>query len=102
MMAAMRPCCQVAIGCRKLFAPRLLGQDPELAKEHLLIGAAAMPADERPYVFAALAVYTLGDVAESRELLHKALERTPANPIARAALRRIEAGEEAAFRRDAP
>src|SRR5262249_15547556 len=51
------PAIYVTIGVRELLAPRLLGHDPQQALEHLQFAADAMPDDERPRVFAAMAAW---------------------------------------------
>jgi cytochrome c-type biogenesis protein CcmH/NrfG len=94
------PRIQVALGCRKLFAPRLLGHDPEAAIRHLLPAAEAMPLDERPLVFAAMAAHLRQRADQTRQLLERAIERNPKNVYAREVLRRIESGEADPFGRD--
>jgi hypothetical protein len=92
------PRVQIAIGCRLLFAPPGFGHDPRAALAHLMAGAEAIEADERPLVFAAFARHLLGEPDEARALLRRALGRTPANVYAAEVLRRLEAGEDEPFR----
>lgn len=86
------------MGCRVLFAPPLLGHDARRGRDHLRAGAAGLPFDERPLIFAAWAYHLLDEPEEARRLLTEAIARTPANPFAPEALRRLEAGEEDPFR----
>jgi len=94
------PRVQVAIGCRLLFAPRLLGHDARAALEHLLPAAEGLPLDERPLIYAALARHALGEAGEALGLMRRAARRTPANAYAREVARRLEAGEDDPFGRD--
>lgn len=94
------PRVHMTIGCRKLFAPRMLGQDVEKALEHLLLAVEGCPLDERPCIFAALASHLSGDDARALELLDEARTRTPANAYAKEVRRRLAAGEEDPFERD--
>lgn len=88
----------VAIGCRKLFAPRKLGHDPEGSLRYLEAGAAAMVHDERPLMYAAFAEWVVGRRERARKRMEEAVRRTPANPWAREVLGRLVKGEEDAFR----
>jgi hypothetical protein len=96
----MNPRMHVALGCRKLFAPPLLGQDLDKASEHLLWAANALPDDERPLVFAAMAAWLAGRITECRELLSRAADRNPRNVYAIEVARRLAAGEDDPFGRD--
>lgn len=89
-----------ALGCRKLLAPRYLGQDLEKAIEHLEFAAAGLPLDERPLIYAALATLLLGDRPRSTELLELAAKRTPANDFPAEVIQRLKAGENDPFARD--
>ncbi len=91
------PRVQVAIGCRLLFAPAMLGGDAERAREHLIAGAKGLPYDERPLLYAAMASWTLGDVERCQRLLEQASNRTPANPLVKAVKRRLAAREDDPF-----
>lgn len=92
----------VALGCRKLLAPALLGHDPEQALEHLRYAADAMPDDERPRIFAAMASWLAGRERDARDWARQAVEINPNNSFARALTRRLETGEEDPFGRDVP
>ncbi len=92
------PRVQVAIGCRLLFAPAMLGGDSRRARDHLIAGAKGLPYDERPLLYAAMASWTLGDIEQCRLLLEQASNRTPANPLVKAVRRRLPAGEDDPFR----
>ncbi len=94
------PRVHVAIGCRKLFAPKLLGQDPVAAQRLLLGAAAVLPLDERPLCFAALCAFLTGEPTKAEHLLEMTIERNPNNRFAREVLRRIRAGEAEPFARD--
>jgi hypothetical protein len=94
------PRVHVALGCRKLFAPPLLGQDLAKAREHLLWAADVLVDDERPLVFAAMAEWLASRPTECRELLARAIERNPRNAYAVEVARRIAAGEADPFGRD--
>lgn len=92
----------VALGCRKLFSPRLFGQDLSQAAEHLAYAAAALTEDERPLVFAAMTAWLRDRRDECAELLRQAIGRNPANPYAVEVARRVAAGEDDPFGRDVP
>jgi hypothetical protein len=92
----------VALACRSLFAPRLLGHDPRRALDHLAAAVHALQRDERPLVFAAFAHHLLGDAGATLACLEQALARNPDNAYAREVLRRLRAGEARAFERDLP
>jgi len=94
------PRLHVALGCRKLFAPRFLGRDTEKALEHLVYACKQLPADERPRVFAGLAAWMLGDHAAARKWVEHAVAVNPRSDFAFAVLRRILAGESEPFARD--
>jgi len=91
------PRVEVALGARLLFAPSILGGDPARGREHLMAGAAGLPYDERPLLFAAMASWETEDYEESRRVLELAYERTPANPFVAEVRRRIDAGEDDPF-----
>ena len=86
------PRVQVALGCRKLFAPRLLGHDPEGAFDHFGPAAEALTVDERPLMFAAMAAWLTGDVDRATRLVERATARNPNNAYAAEVARRIAAG----------
>lgn len=90
----------VALGCRKLFSPSLLGQDLAQAAEHLAYGAQALAEDERPLVFAAMTAWLRDRRDECAELLRQAVARNPDNPYAVEVARRFAAGEDDPFGRD--
>ena len=88
------------LGCRKLLAPRYLGQDLEKAIGHLEFAAEGIPLDERPLIYASLAALLLDDRPRSIELLERAVGRTPANDFAVEVLRRLNADENEPFARN--
>ncbi|MBK8099935.1 MAG: hypothetical protein IPK26_22765 [Planctomycetes bacterium] len=90
----------VALGLRKLLAPRLLGHDPEKALEHLEFAAKNMPDDERPGVFAAMAAFLTRRRQKAIEWLEQAVARNPGNVFARVVLQRIRRDEADPFGRD--
>ena len=90
----------VALGCEKLFAPRFLGHDPEGAKGMFLSASEALPEDERPLVFAAMAAHLLRQHEEAIQLLERAAARNPDNRYAAAVLTRLRAAEPDPFGRD--
>lgn len=91
------PRVQVAIGCRLLFAPAMLGGDPSRARDHLIAGANGLPYDERPLLYAAMASWKLGDAEQCQRLLEQASNRTSANPLVKAVRRRLAAGVDDPF-----
>ena len=94
------PRLQIALGCRKLFAPRFLGHDAAAAKAHLLSAAASLVIDERPLLLAAMACHLLGEGDQARQMLEKAAQRNPHNRYVAAVVKRMDAGEEEPFARD--
>ncbi len=90
----------VAMGCEKLFAPRFFGNDPATAKQLFLTAADALPLDERPLVFAAMAAHLLEKDDEAIALLERAVERNPNNRYAATVLARLRAAESEPFARD--
>jgi tetratricopeptide (TPR) repeat protein len=98
--AADDPQLHVALGLRKLLAPRFLGHDPEKALEHFEFAAKALIDDERPAVFAAMASYLQKKRQQAIGWLEQATARNPANLFARVVLRRLRAGEDEPFARD--
>ncbi|MFK7740833.1 MAG: tetratricopeptide repeat protein [Planctomycetota bacterium] len=94
------PLLHTALGLRKLLAPRMFGHDPDKALEHFEYAAEAMPADERPAVFAAMASYLQKKRQKAVAWLEKAVTRNPENRFARAVLKRLRRGEDKPFGRD--
>jgi tetratricopeptide (TPR) repeat protein len=94
------PHLHVALGLRKLLAPKLLGHDPVQALEHFEFAAKALADDERPAVFAAMASYLQKKRQQAIVWLERAVATNPSNRFARVVLRRLRAGEEDAFARD--
>lgn len=94
------PALHVVLGLRKLLAPVLFGQDPAKALEHLEFAAAAMPDDERPDVFAAMAAFLLKKRQQAIALLERAVAKNPKNVFATAVLERVRRGEDEPFGRD--
>lgn len=94
------PALHVALGVRKLLAPRLLGHDPDGALEHFEYAAEAMPGDERPRVFAAMACWLQRKRERAIQWLEHAVAVNANNVFARAVLRRLQAGEAEPFARD--
>lgn len=94
------PHLHVALGLRKLLAPKLLGHDAEAALEHFEFAAKALTDDERPAVFAAMASYLQKKRQQAIGWLERAVATNPQNRFARVVLRRLQAGEDDAFGRD--
>ncbi|HEB52150.1 MAG TPA: hypothetical protein ENI87_02725 [bacterium] len=94
------PDLHVALGLRKLLAPRLLGHDPEKALEHFTFAARARADDERPAVFAGMACYLQRKRQLAITWLETAVARNPNNTFAKVVLSRLRRGEEAPFARD--
>lgn len=88
----------VTLGCRKLFAPKMFGHDPEGSLPYLLSAADALEHDERPLLYAAFAYWLQGDGQAARAMLVRAIARTPANSWARVVMQRLDAGDEEPFR----
>jgi tetratricopeptide (TPR) repeat protein len=99
-IAPDNPHLHVALGLRKLLAPRWLGQDPTQALAHFEFAAKALPDDERPAVFAAMASWLQRQGQAAIAWLEQASARNPANRFARAVLARLRAGEDDPFGRD--
>ena len=94
------PHLHVALGLRKLLAPKLLGHDAEAALEHFEFAAKVLADDERPAVFAAMASYLQKKRQQAIGWLERAVATNPQNRFARVVLRRLQAGEDDAFGRD--
>jgi tetratricopeptide (TPR) repeat protein len=94
------PRLQVAVGLRKLLAPRLLGHDPDQALRHFEFAATALPDDERPAVFAAMASHLQQKRMQAIGWLEQAVARNPENTFAKVVLQRLRAGEDDPFGRD--
>jgi len=94
------PALQMALGMRRLLAPRLLGHDPQRAIEHFEFAANAMPQDERPSLFAAMGYYLLEDHRLTIARLEQAVACNSNNLFARAVLARVRRGEPDPFGRD--
>ncbi len=94
------PKLHLALGLRKLLAPRFLGHDPAGALEHLQFAAEAMPEDERPALFAAMALHLQDKRQQAITWLEQAVSRNPDNPFARAVLERVRRDEQDPFGRD--
>lgn len=90
----------VAIGLRRLLAPRGFGHDAEQALGHFEFAAKVLHDDERPSVFAAMACHLQKKRAQAIEWLERAVASNPANLFARVVLRRLRAGEDDPFGRD--
>jgi tetratricopeptide (TPR) repeat protein len=93
------PYLHLALGARKLFAPRWLGHDPDGALEHFEFAAQAVD-DERPAVFAAMASYLQQKRQQAIAWLEQAVARNPNNKFARVVLQRLRRGEDDPFGRD--
>lgn len=94
------PRLHVALGLRKLLAPKLLGHDPEGALRHFEFAAGALVDDERPAVFAAMASYLQKKRQQAVGWLERAVERNSANVFARVVLQRLRRDEPDPFGRD--
>ncbi len=92
----------LSLGLRKLLAPKLFGHDPARALEHLEFAAAALPHDERPALFAAMACHLQQQRGQAIAWLERAALRNPQNPFVAAVLQRVQRGEEDPFGRDVP
>lgn len=99
-IAQDNPHLHVALGLRRLLAPKLLGHDPAKALEHFEFAAKALADDERPAVFAAMASYLQQKRVQAIGWLEQAVAKNPQNRFARVVLARLRAGEEDAFGRD--
>lgn len=94
------PRVHVAVGLRKLLAPRLLGHDPQRALEHFEFAARVLADDERPAVFAAMASYLQQKRMQAVAWLEQAVARNPKNTFARVVLQRVRRDEPEPFGRD--
>jgi len=94
------PRLHVGLGCRKLFAPRFLGQDLDKAMEHFVYACFKLPQDERPRLFAAMTAYLTGDREGAEQWAEKAATLNPNNAFAQAVFRRLQNGESDPFGRD--
>jgi cytochrome c-type biogenesis protein CcmH/NrfG len=94
------PHLQVALGLRKLLAPKLLGQDIDKALEHFEFAAKALQDDERPAMFAAMANFLQQKRQQAIAWLEQAAQRNPHNAFVRVVLGRCKRGEENPFGRD--
>lgn len=94
------PRLHLALGLRKLLAPRFLGHDPKDALTHFEFAAANLPDDERPRVFAAMAAWLQQKRQQAIHWLEQAVAVNPANTFARAVLARVRRGEDDPFGRD--
>ena len=94
------PRLHINLGLQKLLAPKLLGQDPEQALQHLEFAARSLPDDERPALFAAMAAWLLHQRDHALQWLDTAVQRNPHNLFARAVLDRVRRGEPEPFARD--
>ena len=93
------PQLHTALGLRKLFAPKWLGNDPEKALEHFEFADKA-DGDERPAVFAAMANYLQSKRQKAIAWLERAVEKNPDNKFARVVLGRVRRGEDNPFGRN--
>jgi hypothetical protein len=94
------PRLHVALGLRRLLAPKLLGHDAEQALTHFEFAAELLQDDERPAVFAAMASYLQRKRQQALTWLQRAVERNPANTFARVVLERVRRDERDPFGRD--
>ncbi len=94
------PRLHVALGCRKLFAPKMLGRDLDKALEHLEYACSRLPQDERPRLFAALAAYLKDDEAGALAWAEEALKVNNRSIFAIALVERLRAGEDNPVGRD--
>jgi len=94
------PRLHVALGLRRLLAPRMLGHDPQKALEHFQFAAQALPGDERPRVFAAMAAWLLRKRQQAIQWLEQASAQNPANEYAAVVLQRLRRDEPMPFARD--
>ena len=93
------PKLQVALGLRKLLAPRLLGHDAEKARAHFE-RAVENGGDERSAVFAGMATYLQEKRGEAVQWLERAVAANPSNTFAQAVLARLRRGDPEPFGRD--
>ena len=96
------PRLHVGLGCRKLFAPRFLGQDLDKAMEHFVYACFKLPQDERPRLFASMTAYLTGDPDAALSWAEKAAALNEHNAFAQAVLQRLKNNEFDPFGRDVP
>lgn len=89
----------VALGLRKLLAPKFLGHDPAGALEHFEFACKVLPEDERPRVFAAMASFLQQKRMQAVEWLEQAVQINPRNVFARVVLQRLRRDEPEPFAR---
>jgi tetratricopeptide (TPR) repeat protein len=94
------PQLHVALGLRKLLAPKFFGHDAAKALEHFEFAAKGLVDDERPAVFAAMATWLQQKRQVAIGWLEQAVARNPQNEFARVVLRRLRAGEADPFGRE--
>jgi hypothetical protein len=94
------PRLHVGLGCRKLFAPRYLGQDLDKAMEHFVYACFKLPQDERPRIFASMTAYLTGDSDGALSWAEKAAALNENSAFAKAVLQRLKNGERDPFGRD--
>lgn len=99
-LAGEDPQLHVALGLRKLLAPKFFGHDATKALEHFEFAAKALAEDERPAVFAAMATWLQQKRQAAIGWLEQAVARNPHNEFARVVLQRLRAGEADPFGRD--
>ncbi len=99
-LAADDPHVQMALGLRKLLAPKFFGHDAAKALEHFEFAAKGLVDDERPAVFAAMAVWLQQKRQAAIGWLEQAVARNPQNEFARVVLGRLRAGEADPFGRE--
>lgn len=90
----------VALGLRKLLAPKLLGHDPAGALVHFEFAAEHLPDDERPAVLAAMASWLQKRRQQAIAWLERAVARNPDSVFARVVLARMRRDEPDPFGRD--
>lgn len=92
----------IARGCGQLFAPnRLFGHDPAAAEAKFLRAAEGLPTDERPWMFASMCAWLLGDAERALSHIDAAAARNPAHPYVREVARRLREGTDDPFGPDA-
>ena len=96
------PRAHVGQGATEILTPAFLGQDCTSALNRLIPAAEALPLDERPLVFAAMAAFLLGKRGQSLDLLDRATERRPSARFAAVVAERIRRGEKEPFAGDVP
>ncbi|MDA0931979.1 MAG: hypothetical protein O3C51_00850 [Planctomycetota bacterium] len=92
----------IARGCGQLFAPnRLFGHDPAAAEAKFLRAAEGLPTDERPWMFASMCAWLLGDAERALSHIDAAVARNPAHPYIVEVARRLREGTDDPFGPDA-